>query len=140
MWGSLLSGRSHKILFIGSISAALTLFMITLYYVHIVSLEETPLERMRYTATVYTSAIAFFTLSLSTNLVALTAYKEPKFSILMGISTIAAFIAYIFPCERLIRFNYMESLYQTILIAVIHVTLLGLSALLSRKCYRGYAG
>jgi len=129
----ILSGKSRKLLSLCSLSAVLTLFMIALYYIHLVNLEETPLEKMRYTATVYTSAIAFFTLSLSMNLVALAAYKEPKFSLLMWISTITAFIAYIFPCERLIRFNYVEALYQTVLIAVIHIVLLGLSAILSRK-------
>ncbi|MEM2093283.1 MAG: hypothetical protein QXE16_03250 [Candidatus Bathyarchaeia archaeon] len=117
----------------GSLAAALTLFMITLYYLHLVDLVETPIERMRYTATIYASAIAFFTLSLSMNLVALLTHRESKSSRLMAVSAIAALIGYIFPCERLLRFSYTGALYETVMIAVVHILLLTLSAMLLKK-------
>lgn len=120
----------------GCLAAALTLFMITLYYLHLVELAETPIERMRYTATVYASAIAFFTSSLSMNSVALLSRKEQKSSSLMVVSAVAAFIGYIFPCERLMRFGYSGALCETVIIAAIHIVLLALSAMLLRKCLR----
>lgn len=129
-------GTYKYALFISFLGAVLTLFMITLYYIHLVYLEETPIERMRYTATIYASAIAFFTLSLSMNSMALLARREPKSSRLMAASTAATFIGYIFPCERLMRFSYLGALYETAIIAVIHVALLALSAMLLRRCLK----
>jgi hypothetical protein len=134
-----LNGRSCKLaVFAGSVGAALTIFMITVYYIHLVGLSEVPLERMRYTATIYASAIALFTLSLSMNLLALLTSREPKSSRLMAVSAIASFVGYIFPCERLIRFNYAVAFYETLIIAAIHIVLLAVSSvMLRRKCKSG---
>ncbi len=112
---------------------ALTVFIMALYYVHLIELSEFPIERMRYTAIIYSAATAFFTLSLSMGLTALAVRREKKAFWFILVSAVAAALGYIFPCHRLWIFGYAAALNETILIAIIHVGLLAFAAFLLKR-------
>jgi hypothetical protein len=120
-------------IFFGTLGLAFTVFLAVVYYMHLFSLQGVSIEAIRYDALIYSTVIAFFTLSLSLGATALAVYKERKSFWLMLFSTITVGIGYIFPCERLWKLSYTSALSETIIIAIFHVGLLISSTILLKK-------
>ncbi|MEM1589366.1 MAG: hypothetical protein QW175_02985 [Candidatus Bathyarchaeia archaeon] len=88
---------------------------------------------MYYIASTHSIATTFFTLSFSLGLIALLNYKHDLSSNLMLVSTLTAFVGYIPPSVRLWKLGYTGSLYETIVIAVVHIALLATSTTVFKK-------
>lgn len=120
-------------IFFGIFGLALTVFLATVYYMHLFSLQGVSIEAIRYDALIYSTVVAFFTLSFGFGAAALVVYKERKSFWLMLVSTVTVVIGYIFPCERLWKLSYTNALSETIIIAIFHLWLLVSSTILLKK-------
>ncbi|MDH7476808.1 MAG: hypothetical protein QHH17_00285 [Candidatus Bathyarchaeota archaeon] len=127
----------YKLAFLtGAIGLGFSALLIYIYYAHIFTLPDIPIEAARYMASTHSIAMTFFTLSFSLGLIALLNYKDVLSFKLMLASTATALLGYLPPSERLWRLGYTNSLKETIAIAIIHVALLTTSATLLNKALK----
>ncbi len=127
------SRRFKLAIFFGAFGLGLTAFLAVVYYMHLFFLQGVSIEAIRYDALIYSTVVAFFTLSLGWGAAALVVYKEKTSFWIMLVSTVTVVIGYIFPCERLWKLGYTNALSETIIIAIFHVGLLVLSTILLKR-------
>lgn len=107
-------------------------FLAYVYFAHIFALPDIPIEAVRYMASTHSIAATFFTLSFTLGLIALISYKSSLSFKLMLASAATALVGYVPPSERLLRLGYINSLNETVAIAVVHIALIITSAALYR--------
>jgi hypothetical protein len=125
---------SLKLAFLsGIIGLGFSAFSASIYYLHILYLSVTSVEATRYMASTHSIAVTLFVLSLSLDLLALLNHKSSLSFKLMLASTICALMGYLPPAERLWKLGYINSLNETILIAIFHISTLATSSLFLNK-------
>lgn len=129
-----LKDLSLKLAFLsGIIGLGFSAFSASIYYLHILYLSVTSVEATRYMASTHSIAVTLFVLSLSLDLIALLNHKSSLSFKLMLASTICALMGYLPPAERLWKLGYINSLNETILIAIFHISTLATSSLFLNK-------
>ena len=125
---------SLKLAFLfGIIGLGFSTFSASIYYLHILYLSVTSIEATRYMASTHSIAVTLLVLSLSLDLLALLNHKSSLSFKLMLASTICALMGYLPPAERLWKLGYINSLNETILIAIFHISTLATSSLFLKK-------
>lgn len=125
---------SLKLAFLlGAIGLGFSIFSASIYYLHILYLSITTVEAARYMASTHSIAVTLFVLSLSLGLLALINHKGSLSFKLMLASTITALMGYFPPAERLWKLGYINSLNETIFIAILHISTLATSSFFLNK-------